>query len=246
MAWHETYAQLNATHEPFVMATLVAVKGSSPREAGSRLFIRRDGTRIGTIGGGTMEEQVVAEAQRLFTEGGTRLLEYSFAESGCGGRVTLFLETVRPERELIIFGGGNVGHALAGVMAATSFAVTLVEPRPETLQRFAPPEGVALIAQAPLEALEALAFSAERTHLLIAGYSHELDEALMLALSKRPFRYLGILGSAAKAKALYRALDEHGVDAATRERIHCPAGMPGVGGKTPQEVAISIAAELLR
>jgi xanthine dehydrogenase accessory factor len=245
MAWDETYRKLKETNEPFVMATLVEVKGSSPREAGARLFVRRGGGTIGTIGGGAMEAGVIEEAASLFEIGGSRLLEYTFTESGCGGRVKVFLEAVRPERELVIFGGGNVGHALAAVMADTSFAVSIVEPRPETLQRFSLPEGVALITEEPLVAARNLACSAERTHIVIAGYSHELDEQLMLALAEREFRYLGVLGSATKAKSLRKALERHGVNAGTRARIHCPAGFPDVGGKRPQEVAISIAAQLL-
>jgi xanthine dehydrogenase accessory factor len=245
MSWSETYRKLKEANEPFVMATLVEVKGSSPREAGARLFVRRGGKTIGTIGGGAMEASVIEEAASLFESGGSRLLEYTFKESGCGGRVKVFLEAVRPERELVIFGGGNVGHALAAVMASTSFAVSVVESRPETLQRFALPEGVALITEEPLEAARDLACSSERTHIVIAGYSHELDEQLMLALAEREFRYLGVLGSATKAKTLRKALERHGADEALLARIHCPAGLPGVGGKGPQEVAISLAAQLL-
>lgn len=85
-----------------ILATIIDHGGSTPRTAGARMIVRSDGGICGTVGGGLLEAQVIAQALDLFKTGATRLLSFDLggdhaADMICGGRVTVLLELLRPD-----------------------------------------------------------------------------------------------------------------------------------------------------
>lgn len=242
MRWVDEVNALSKRGVPFVMATVVECRGSSPRDAGARMIVRADGTATGSVGGGFVEAAVLREAAEMMGSAQSALKEYRYPEGGCGGEVKIFLESFAPARKVVIFGGGHIGHALASILAPTSLRVSVVEERPETLERFEWPDGVELICTDGVEAAGEL--DDRELCIVVAGFSARHDERIVTALGDVPWRYLGVVGSVSKGERLREYLSGLGVGEERMERFRCPAGMEGIGGKLPGEIAISIAAEI--
>lgn len=244
MRWIDDAKALQERGVPFVLATLIESEGSAPRDAGAKMVIPRTGRTMGTIGGGVLEAAVIAASHTLLTRGGSEIFEYRYPQSGCGGTVKVFLEYIAPPQRLVIFGGGHIGHALASVMVHTSFHVRVIEERRETLEKFDWPEGVEIVCQPFEEAAKPLSLE-ENLVCVVAGFSAHQDTRILNSLIPLQWRYLGVLGSRNKGERLREHLRTHAVSEERLGRFFCPAGVPGVGGKLPGEIAISIAAQVL-
>jgi xanthine dehydrogenase accessory factor len=208
------------------------------------MIVRQDGSATGSVGGGFVEAAVLREASEMMGRVQNALKEYRYPEGGCGGEVKIFLESFAPSSKVIIFGGGHIGHALASALSATSLAVRVVEERRETLEKFEWPDRVELVCRDGVEAAKELGNG--EYYCVVAGFSARHDERIVTALGSAPWRYLGVVGSGSKGEKLREHLRGMGIGEERLERFRCPAGMEGVGGKLPGEIAISIAAEILR
>jgi xanthine dehydrogenase accessory factor len=123
--------------------------------------------------------------------------------------------------------------------------VHLVDPRPDWLHSADLPSGLVKHGE-PWEAFVAQAEWSERVYVAILTHSHDLDRDLVRALVDRPCAHLGLIGSRTKWARFQSALRAHGLTQAQLDRVVCPIGLDLGDGKAPQEVAISIAAQLLR
>jgi xanthine dehydrogenase accessory factor len=245
MHWIEEVSELYKSQTTFVMATLIESSGSSPRDAGARMFILPDGSTRGTIGGGCIEAALLKEAMMIMGTQKSIRSTYHYPQGGCGGSVTFFLESVFPGRTVVIFGGGHIGYALATILAPTSFHVRIIEERLETLQRYQWPKNVTLECQDPLLVVNSLRDLPD-LYCLIAGFSAHHDEKIVMALKETAWCYLGVLGSRTKGEHLKQRLIDEGLSLVQLKRFHCPAGLENIGNKLPGEIAISIAAQILR
>lgn len=152
-------------------------------------------------------------------------------------------DPVRESSPLYIFGAGHVAQVVAAIAAMADFAVTVVDDRPEfaNSERF-PGAGTILATNFDL-AIDRLHFTGEE-YIVILTRSHETDWRVLSRIMDRPVNYAGMIGSRRKVGIICERLREEGVDEATIDRIHAPIGIP-IGAETPQEIAISIAAELV-
>ncbi len=239
-------ARLAELGESFVVATVASTAGSSPQKAGAKLLVMEGGRQLGTVGGGALERQVVEAARALLADGAAtaRLFEAQLARDlgmGCGGQMTVFLEKVAGPERVCLFGAGHVAKALCAALRSAGFRVAVADARPEWLteERFPGAERVLgdPLAFARTGALEGAA-------ACVMTHDHALDQALAEALLARPLRYLGVIGSARKGEQLRALLKERGLSKEAIARVRTPMGLP-IGAKTPEEIAISIAAELI-
>ena len=223
-----------------VLATVVKVEGSAPRKDNARMLVDRRGERVGTVGGGQVETEVLREVQTLL--GGaetTRVIEIA---SHCGGNVTVMLEKFAPPRRLVVIGAGHVGRALAILSAHAGYSVTVVAPGAEERLRDVPE--VATVASADPTWLDECA-EAATTHLVVATGDREADIAWAVNGLKRGFGFVGVVGSASKAAAVRHAAVASGLSPKKARSARCPVGLE-IGGVTPEEIAVSIVAELIR
>ena len=118
---------------PVVLATVVESLGSAPREEGARMLVKRDGATVGTIGGGAVEKKVLDEALSMMSTATPKLVKYELKDIGmaCGGGMSVFLEPLLPAPQLIIFGAGHIGSAVAHIGKMLDFNVTVVDNRPD-------------------------------------------------------------------------------------------------------------------
>ncbi len=223
-----------------VLATVVTVRGSAPRGPGARLLLYADGSSEGTVGGGGVEAEVLAAARAMLAEGPDgRILEMP---TTCGGAVSVMLERFGPKRRVLVVGAGHVGVALATACARAGFRVTVVSPGGS--DRLAGVPGIETVATASPEMLAEWK-DPERTQVIVATGDVGSDSAWAIAALARPFAGVGVLGSNTKATAIRRAAASAGIRPARVHTLRCPVGLD-LGAVTPEEIAVSIVAELIR
>lgn len=236
-----------------VLCVLIEQEGSTPRHGGASMWVRPDGSIDGTVGGGPMEHQCVLHALSMM-EGGeacsVREWNLDTATTGicpegavCGGFARVYFERLAPEEEIIIFGAGHVGKALARLASLAGFQVTVWDEREE----FANQENIpwARIVSCPLDAaFESGVLMHPNAYVVIVTRGHSLDSEIMALLEERPFAYVGVIGSRSKIKFVEEKLIAQGVSRAYLDRIHRPIGLP-IGAETPEEISIAILAEII-
>ncbi|MGE5179160.1 MAG: XdhC family protein [Bacteroidota bacterium] len=244
--FYESVARRLEGRDPFVIATIVRVAGSSPRDPGAKIVVLTDGRIEGTLGGGKLEAQVIRDAAECLGNGGPALRSYSLSEEGlgmkCGGRVDVFFEPVRSRDRLVVFGGGHVGRAVARLAPSAGFAVEVVDDRPEHLASEGLPEGVRLVATDSgfREGYEPLG---PRDYAVIVTRDAATDAEIAGRHAGR-CAYVGVMGSRAKRAFLERTLAARGIATEDFARIRCPMGVD-IGSDTPDEIAVSVLAEMI-
>jgi xanthine dehydrogenase accessory factor len=166
-------------------------------------------------------------------------------ESGliCGGQMDVYIEPIEPSPDLYIIGAGHVGFHLARLAVDVGFRVHVVDDR----EKFASAErfpGAAEVVADDIPAWIARANLPAQAYAMIVTRGHTNDLEALRALAPRGLRYLGLIGSRAKVARIYEALREGGTADALLERVHAPIGLD-IGAVTPQEIAVSILAELI-
>jgi xanthine dehydrogenase accessory factor len=210
------------------------------------MVVLGDGTFFGTIGGGHLEQLALADARACLASGEKKTFRYPLGATAgqcCGGVVETFVDVLHAGPRLYLFGAGHVAQALCRVLAGTPFVVHAVDERNEWTGVL-PAEVRRHPTAWDLFTGEA-AWDAERTYVAIMTHRHDTDEAIVADVVKRQARYLGLIGSTTKWRRFRDRLESRGLPKEALDRVRCPIGLD-VGGKAPQEVAISIAAELLR
>ena len=151
-------AEFSESGTPFVLATITRSAGSSPRKAGTKMIVLAGGTTIDTIGGGTLERQVIADALECLHAGESRVKEYELRPTGdhalgmvCGGEATVFLEVNAPDRTLLIVGAGHIGQKLCAMAKLLDFRVIVTDSRNEFLAEERFPEADQLVHAQPTE-----------------------------------------------------------------------------------------------
>lgn len=228
------------------LCTVIDVGGSAPQRVGSRLLLREDGSFVGTVGGGAVEQEVLVRAREVLTSGRSERYRVHLTRElamCCGGRMEVFIEPVATRPWLIIFGGGHVGAALSRVAATAGFRVHVVDGRPEWSDPARHPDAEVVTPEDPLDVLAGLPWGPE-TSAIVVTHDHRLDEDLLARCLDLDWRYLGMIGSRAKAHRILRRLAVRGLDPERLARIHSPIGLT-LGGQEPGEIAVSIVAELI-
>ncbi len=245
----EALLQTQETGAAAALATVVSVSGSVPRHAGSKMLVRADGSIVGTVGGGALEQQVIAEALAAIADGQTRMPVYTLnsLEDGdpgvCGGTAQVFVEPVGLAWTLLVIGGGHVGRALAELGKWAGYRVLLSDDR----EAFCSPDyapGLDGYIVCPPGEVAARTRVDARTCVAAVTRGLPVDLALIPALLTTAAPYIGLIGSRRRWALTVKALrDEHGLDAAQLARVRAPIGLE-IGAETPQEIAISILAEV--
>lgn len=232
--------------EHVALATVVGVDGSAPRAAGARMLVWADGRTLGTVGGGNFELQVTRAAVEALAEGRPRRFAVHLTRDlgmCCGGAMEVYIEPMTPRERLVIFGAGHVARPTAALARDLGFEVTVVDERDEyaTPERF---PGAAVVCADPRRWVETLRTDA-RTYVLLVTHDHALDQDLLETLLPRTWAWLGLIGSRAKVAKFFVRLRAAGLDEALFAKVSTPVGLD-IGAETPEEIAVSIAAELVR
>ena len=236
--------------EEVALVTIVASTGSTPQRVGAKMLVYSDGRTVGTIGGGCYENDAFWKAREAIKDRKPLTVKFElnddFAqETGlvCGGQMEVFIEPLEPSPEVYVFGAGHVGYFVGKMAHEVGFKVHVVDDREKfaNTDRFG--EGIDVVVDHIPTWLGAHQLPPTAYAVIVTrGHTHDLDT--LRALTAAPLRYLGLIGSKAKVKRIYDQLIEEGLSPDALRGIHAPIGLD-IGAITPQEIAVSILAELI-
>jgi xanthine dehydrogenase accessory factor len=248
----EQFLKLFERKVPMVVVTLISTIGHAPQDVGCRMIVGEKGTLFGTAGGGKVEKVCIdtavaflANPDKVMSQAKTWNLQRDLGMT-CGGEVTFFFEVVKPADawKIAVFGAGHISQELVPMLLKLDCEVGVYDPRPEWLDRFSPSPllKTEVCADLPpvLDALD------PKTFVVIITMGHATDYPLVkYALETKSFPYLGVIGSPVKRIRINADLKASGLSLERIEQFHCPMG-ERFGRNTPPEIAISIAAQLIR
>lgn len=236
--------------ESAALVTIIRTQGSTPQRVGAKMVVFADGRIVGTIGGGCYENDAFWKARQTLRTRKPEVVRYELSddiaeESGliCGGQMEVYIEPVEAAPQLYLVGAGHVAYHLARAASTVGFHVHVLDDREKfaSAERF--PDAVEIAVDAIPDWLEKTTFP-PNAYVVILTRGHRYDLEALRALVPRELRYLGLIGSRAKVARLYEALRDEGLSAEQMQVVHAPVGL-AIGAVTPQEIAVSILAELI-
>jgi xanthine dehydrogenase accessory factor len=234
MMIYETLKACLAAEHPVAVATVVAGAGT----VGAKLLVRPDEPTLGSLGDAALDAEVARDALALLERDTSEIRAYA----AVGGEVQVFVESYPPPPTLFIVGAVHIAIPLVAFGKLLGFRTVVVDARGAfaTEERFGHADE--LIHAWPDEVLPGRLNS--NSMVVLLTHDAKLDDPALLVALPSKARYVGALGSPkTHAKRLER-LREAGVPAEQLARLHAPIGLP-IGGRTPEEIAVSIIAEIV-
>jgi xanthine dehydrogenase accessory factor len=254
----DSLSEIRAKGEPFALATVVRTVAATAVKAGAKAVIRADGSvSEGWIGGGCARAAVLKAARDAIADGQPRLVSVQppdllqeqglqageeragvrFAKNMCPsqGTMDVFVEPVLPRPQIVVCGSSPVAVAVADLARRTGFAVTACAPAAE--------QGAFAEVDRRIEGY-ALPVGEAGKRFVVVSTQGRGDEAALRAALATETDYVAFVGSRKKAAALRAALAADGIDEERLARIKAPAGLD-LGAITPEEIALSILAEIV-
>jgi xanthine dehydrogenase accessory factor len=252
LSFHERVVEALRQGKRLTIATIVDAAGSTPRKEGARMAVLEGDELIDSIGGGALEALVIEDARSLILSGGSRVKEYLLKEGNepectgmiCGGRVRVHLQVELPPERLLIFGAGHVGAALAALTPALGFATTVLDDRAEFLDVSRFPRQVQLQRLGPGFSGDLPPVDAS-TYVAIVTRCHRTDLEALRRVLGTPAGYIGLIGSRRKVRLIVERLRREGISESRLSGLRSPIGIP-IGACTPEEIAVSIAGEMIQ
>jgi xanthine dehydrogenase accessory factor len=246
----EAALRAEAAGEPVALVTVVSTQGSTPQKAGAKMLVHADGRLVGTIGGGCLEAEMTRRARQAIAERRVQMASYDLTpeEAGedglvCGGRMQVLIEPVEGTPVLCLFGAGHVAQPLARMASACGFRVEVADDRVKfaNAERF--PEADLIVVEGFEKAATEMTLG-PNTFAIVVTRGHKGDAVALESVLGRGLRFVGLLGSKAKIVHIFAALAERGVPREELARVHAPLGLE-IGAQTPDEIAVSILAEMI-
>lgn len=250
MDLYQEIAKLRAEGRRAALATIIHVRGSVPSYETAKILICDDGTTLGSIGGGCVEAEVILQAMQVMQQEKSKMLSFDLTdddveESGliCGGKLEVFVEPILAIPVLYIFGGGHVSRAISKIATLAGFETVVVDDREAYANKGRFPEARETIADYFENAFDRIKVN-EFSYLVIVTRGHKEDLTCLRWAVQQPARYVGIIGSKRKIRALFDRLEEEGMDSTLFKKVSGPIGLD-IGAITAEEIAVSFVAELI-
>ena len=243
-------ATLVQAGKPCALVTVIRTSGSVPRHAGSKMLVDGQGMLLaGTIGGGMMESRVLQAAAQAIRTGKSltmteQLVDPASGDAGvCGGTVEMFIEPLLTAPTLVVAGAGHVGRALIHLAKWCGFRTIITDDRIELCNPQSCPDADVYLPGPLAEQLAHIELT-PHTYIALVTRGFPIDVAILPALLKSPVAYIGVIGSKRRWATAKQALLAQGLSEADLARVHAPIGFE-IQAETPEEIAISIAAEMI-
>jgi len=226
--------------QPAVAATVLQVGTGLPGVTPGNRYLWSASGRYGSLGMVDLDAAVAERAGEVLSGRRSRLETVELE----GGSVTLFLEPVLPEPEVIVLGGGHVGQQVAAAAKLAGYRVTAIDDRPDFANPALFPAADRIICRDFATALQEVKLT-PATYIVIVTRGHRYDYDCLRAAIASPAAYTGMIGSRRRIKGVKERLRADGVPETALAGVHAPIGLD-IGAETPAEIAISILAEIIR
>ncbi|MCB9772357.1 MAG: XdhC family protein [Candidatus Omnitrophica bacterium] len=235
--------------QSFAFATIIeATTKGTPRKAGAKMAVLADGQIVGSIGGGRNEKAAIAECRKAIKNGQATTVTYNYfgneGESVCGGQMKVFIEPFAGRYHLIICGAGHIALPLSFLGKLLNFQLTIIDNRKEFANKKRFPHADKIIVTDHAKGLKLQKID-DKTCIVIVTQGNELDYECLKVAIKHDMAYLGVISSKAKRIKFFNRLKKDGISEKLFSKITIPTGLD-IGAQTPEEIAISIAAEIIK
>ena len=259
--------------QPLMLVHIISSEGSTPRGNDAYMIVDRDGISMGTVGGGKVEYRATLDAVKLLAEGASGKKSYSLSREDvadlgmiCGGNVDMEFVLLKAgeasEREaslnclseleraylesqnrVIIFGAGHVAMATVPLLENIGFSCTVYDDRAEFASEENFPEADRIICDSYEDVLKKVDVG-ERDYVIIMTRGHQYDYEIQKQILRTKAMFIGVIGSRAKLETISEKLIKDGYSKEDIDRFYAPLGLQ-IAAETPEEIAVSIAAELI-
>jgi xanthine dehydrogenase accessory factor len=247
---YEEIARLRREGRRAALATIVQIRGSVPSFETAKILVREDGSTVGTVGGGCVENDVWKAARQVMFEEKPRRLLFDLTDSSnleagliCGGKVEIFVEPILSTPTNYIFGAGHISKSISKIATLAGFNTVVIDNRPQyaNAERF--PEAVEIHSGSFEEAFEKIVPN-EFSYLIIVTRGHLEDQNVLRWAVQTRARFIGMIGSKFKRKALFGNLREEGISQDLLDRVFSPVGID-INAILPEEIAVSVVAQMI-
>jgi len=229
-----------------ILATLISVDGDFPKGEGSKALIKSSGEKIGFLFDGEgLEQRILKEGEGFPGEKKPRVMVLSSEkEESLWKKVEVLLEPIFSEPTVYIFGAGHVSQQLAPLARLVHFKVVVIDDREMFANRSRFPEADEVIVSEFEKCFDQL-YIDETSYIIIVTRGHLYDGFVLEQAIKTNACYIGMIGSKKKIRTLYQNLMKNGITKEALNRVCAPIGID-INSETPEEIAISIVAELIK
>ena len=235
---------------PAALATVTAVRGSSPGKEHFKMLVCQDGSIFGSVGGGELESQVIEKAKRIMVTEKAEEFDFNLTETGenpsgmlCGGNVSIFIEPI-VNHFAYIFGGGHIGLSLNKILNMVGFSTIIIDDREEFSNKERFPSAMETIAGDYEKVMSNLKLN-KPSYIIVTTRGHSFDEEVLEWAIKQDAKYVGMIGSKRKVITIYEHLKSRGVSQEVLDKVYSPIGLK-IGAQTAEEIAVCIAAEIIQ
>ncbi len=240
----DVLAEMRAKGEPFAVATVVEVEGSSSAKTGAKAVIDRDGRVVaGWVGGGCAESMACHTALACMDSGETRVIDIDLNEEvlgagmPCGGSMRVYVEPVLPKPTLWIMGHGRVAEVLCQLGDIMGLNVVVDDPM-VTRERY--PAAARLLT----DDLDYSRLAPAAGDFVVIATQHKGDHRSMKQALASKAGYIALIASRKRSRLVLDYLREEGFDNAAMARVMAPAGLD-LGARTPEEIALCVISEIV-
>jgi xanthine dehydrogenase accessory factor len=251
-----TLETLRAAREgdPVVVATIIQAPADAAVQPGAKLLVRADASTIGGLGGGAFEAAVAEDCLAALNEFPRTNTQSAFYRAdgtsihrlearGGSDSYELMIEIIETPVSLLIIGGGHIGLSLATIGAHVGFSVSVLDDRED----YANPERFPMADRTMFGEFEPHLrdFPINRTtYIVLVSRGHKQDQEGLRLVVNRGAAYVGMIGSKRRVSTVLRHMAEEGIPLEALEAVYTPIGFD-IGAETPEEIAVSIIAEMI-
>lgn len=239
-----TLSQIQEEKKAAVLCMVIESSGSTPRKAGSKMLVLCDGSINGSVGGGVIEQTVIAEALQMMNTFQIKTMDYELGSDlsmHCGGRVKIYFEAINSLPRLLIYGAGHIGKMLAEMALPFGFDIHLIDNRAGIFTEKI--KAINYISEEFPKAWEEMDFQ-QNDFVVVTTYQHDYDAAIVGHVISQPHAYLGMMASRKKAAKAQKKWLELGHVEEDITKVYSPIGLK-IQCETPREIALSILAQLV-
>lgn len=232
------------------LATITNVRGSIPSVAAAKMLVRDDGSILGTVGGGCVENDVRKGAMEVMSDEKPRTFNFNLDQHPdddtglvCGGSLQVFVEPIIPAPLLYVFGAGHVGFNIYKVALIAGFEVVVVDDRDTFANRERFPEALDVLS-GDMDMVMSQLDPPDSSYIAIVTRGHRHDLRVLRWAVDTKAKYVGMIGSGRKVLTVFEQLENEGIPHESFDRVYAPIGLQ-IGSTTPEEIAVSVVAELI-